>query len=161
VDVFIRILCNNGHRISVYDIDKKKTVNLSNQYKCKPCKSIQEIAKESDTVILCTPLKETPYIINQVTKYITPGSMIVEIASLKKRTIAALRRHEDKIKPLSIHPMFGPDIKEIRGHTIVVVPVKNQVLETNCAQNLFPEVEIIIADEDAHDQSMAFILSLP
>jgi prephenate dehydrogenase len=85
----------------------------------------------------------------------------VEISSLKKKNVAALRRNKDKIKPLSVHPMFVPEIKRFDGNTLVVIPVENKVNETKQAMELFSGTEVIVADEDTHDKSMAFILSLP
>jgi prephenate dehydrogenase len=145
----------------IYDIDERKSKNLSEKYNCKTSTSLKDLSQSSDTIILCTPIKVTAQIIDQVVKYSSPDTLLVEISSLKKKNVASLRRNRDKIKPLSVHPMFGPDIKGFDGNTIVVVPVENRDTELKHAMELFPGTEIIVADEDTHDKSMAFILSLP
>jgi prephenate dehydrogenase len=57
--------------------------------------------------------------------------------------------------------MFGPDIDGFEGNTIVVVPVTDEEKETRLASQLFIGADILVSDEDTHDKSMAFILSLP
>jgi prephenate dehydrogenase len=90
------------------------------------------------------------------------GSTLCEIASLKTRTAAALVSMESlSIQPLSIHPMFGPDIENIEGQKIVVVPIRDSDIETSIAKDLFPEAEIITIDAETHDSCMATVLSLP
>ena len=160
VDVFTRILSKN-HQITIYDIDKIKSKTLSKKYNCKTSNTIKTLSKSSDTIILCTPIKVTPKLIDQVVKYSSADTLLVEISSLKKNNVAVFKRNKNKIKPLSVHPMFGPEINGFDGNTVVVVPVENKANEIEQAKALFSGAEILVADEDTHDQSMAFILSLP
>lgn len=90
------------------------------------------------------------------------GSILCEIASLKMRTVAMLKSAEKHgIKPLSVHPMFGPDIEKMEGQTIAIVPVSNRDDEASLAGALFPNTRIVIIDPETHDRCMASILSLP
>ena len=85
MDVFTRIFNEKNHKISIYDIDTGKTKDLSEKYNCNVSNSLNELCQISDTVILCTPLKETPNIINQIIKYANLDTLVVEISSLKKK----------------------------------------------------------------------------
>lgn len=161
MNVFTRILCEKSHQITIYDIDKRKTKNLSEKYNCNVSDSLQELAHNSDAIICCTPIKVTPQVINQVLNHTSPDTLLVEISSLKKKNVEILRQNKDKIRPLSVHPMFGPDIEGFEGNTLVVVPVVDEHSEIKQAKELFWGSNVIVADEDSHDQSMAFILSLP
>lgn len=161
VDAFTRIFNEKSHQITIYDLDKRKTKDLSEIYNCKIANSLSELSQSSDTIILCTPIRETPKIINEVVKNSSTNTLVVEISSLKKKNVATLRRNKEKIKPLSVHPMFGPDIKGFDGNTIVVIPIENKQNEIKQAKELFAGSDVIVADEDTHDKSMAFILSLP
>jgi prephenate dehydrogenase len=145
----------------VYDIDQGKSRNLVDKYSCLQSESLEEICQYAESILICTPIKTIPSLISKICKSTNPGTMVVEISSLKKKCISALKKHKDVIKPLSIHPMFGSDITGFEDNTIIVVPVANRELEMNHAIELFPGSEIIVADEDTHDKSMAFILSLP
>jgi prephenate dehydrogenase len=90
------------------------------------------------------------------------GSTLCEIASLKTRTAAALSSAEDRcIQPLSIHPMFGPDIGKMEGQTIVVVPIRDCEMETSLTRELFPRNEVVVIDAETHDSCMATVLALP
>jgi prephenate dehydrogenase len=161
VNVFTRILNEKSHQITIYDLDKRKTKNLSEKYNCNVSDSIQDLAQNSDIIICCTPIRVTPQVINQVLNHTSPDTLLVEISSLKKKNVEILRQNKDKIRPLSVHPMFGPDIEGFEGNTIVVVPVVDEHSEIKQAKELFWGSNVIVADEDSHDQSMAFILSLP
>ena len=161
MDVFTRIFSEKYHQITIYDIDNRKTKNLSEKYNCKVSNSLLDLSQNSDTIICCTPIRMTPQVINQVLKYTSPDTLLVEISSLKKKNVEILRQNKENNRPLSVHPMFGPDIEGFEGNTIVVVPVVDKHSEIKQAKELFSGAEIIVANEDSHDQSMAFILSLP
>jgi prephenate dehydrogenase len=101
-------------------------------------------------------------VIPEVIPNMKPGSILCEIASLKTRTAATLGSTENRcIQPLSIHPMFGPDIGKIEGQTIVVVPIRDREKETRLTRELFPKNEVVVVDAETHDSCMATVLSLP
>ena len=112
--------------------------------------------------LLCTPIRETPDIIRAITSDMRHDSVLCEVSSLKIKTVTTLREKSgDHVRPLAIHPMFGPDVSPLQGQTVVVVPVLDREREAALAESLFGGVNIVIADAVNHDRVMASVLSLP
>jgi prephenate dehydrogenase len=161
VSFFTQYLLDKRHRLRLYDIIQTRAQNLAEIYDCPWYDSLFSVISEVDMVLLCTPIKEIPDIVRTIVPDMKQGSILCEISSLKMRTVAALKNHGDDVQPLAIHPMFGPDIKEIQDQTIVVVPVSDQDKEVALAKSLFKDMNIIVADAETHDRIMASILALP
>jgi prephenate dehydrogenase len=160
VNVFTRLLLKRNHTLSLYDTDSSKSSNVADKLGCKSSNSIKELAETSDILIICTPLENTPKVIQETIKQVTDITLI-EIASLKKKTIPALKKTPKNIQTASIHPMFGPDTIDLRDKTIITIPVKDQRVEKRITKTLFPEANHIVLDMDIHDRYMSLILALP
>ncbi len=158
---FTQYLLDKGHSLRLYDIIQTRAQNLAETYDCPWYDSLFSAISEVDMVLLCTPIKEIPSIVRTIVPDMKQGSILCEISSLKMRTVAALKNHGNDVQPLAIHPMFGPDIKEIQDQTIVVVPVSDQDKEVALAESLFKDMNIMVADAETHDRIMASILALP
>jgi len=162
VNVFTLFFRDKGHSLRIYDVDCSKSEVASKKYGVQWFDSTPCAVSNADLVILCTPIRETPKVIQEVIPHMKKGSTLCEIASLKTRTAAALSSTEDRcIQPLSIHPMFGPDIGKMEGQTIVVVPIRDREKETSLTRELFPQNEVVVIDAETHDSCMATVLALP
>ena len=162
MNVFTRYFRSRGYSLRLFDIDLLKAQSLAEKYDCAWSDSFTSTVSDMGVVLLCTPIKDTPRIIQDITPHLKVGSILCEVSSLKMGTIPALKAAKGYgIKPLSVHPMFGPDVKEIEGQTIIIVSILDQVEETNLAGILFPDTKRVVVDAETHDQCMASILSLP
>jgi prephenate dehydrogenase len=161
VNAFTRHLLEKGHNIRLYDIDSSKSRALAEKYDCQWLNTLTSTVSGVDMALLCTPIRETPGIIRAIASNMRHGSILCEVSSLKMRTVAALKKHGDHVRPLSIHPMFGPDISTLQGQTVVVVPVSDREKEATLAESLFGDVNIVVADAETHDRVMASVLALP
>jgi len=162
VSFFTQYFLDKGHNLRLYDIIQTRAQNLAETHDCPYYDSLFSVVSEVDMVFLCAPIKEIPDIVRTIVPDMKQGSILCEISSLKMRTVAALRKnHGNDVQPLSIHPMFGPDIKELQDQTIVVVPVSDRDKEVALADFLFKDMNIMVADAETHDRIMASILALP
>ena len=162
MNVFTDFLIKQGHNLKLYDIVHSKSQALAEEYGCLWFDSLFDTISSVDMVLLCTPIKETPNVIRSVMPCLKKGSTLCEIASLKMRTVAALKESkEHDVQPLSVHPMFGPDIKKIGDQTVAVVPISDKDEETALAKSLFPDSKIVVVDAETHDRCMASVLALP
>ena len=115
----------------------------------------------ADVALVCVPIKKTVEIIKEVAPNMKRGAILAEISSIKALTVDALRRTASMgLRPLSLHPMFGPVTGCLKGKTIVVVPVTDGGVEYSIARRLFGEAEITVAGLEEHDRAMAVALSL-
>jgi len=159
-ECFTRLLIKRDHTLTLYDIDSAKAYSIAKKLGCNSSNSIQELDKISDALIICTPLEKTPNVIQETMKLITDTTLI-EIASLKNKTVTALKKTTKNVQTISIHPMFGPDTEDLHDKTIITIPVKNQIVEEKITKALFPEAKHVLLDMDTHDRYMSIILALP
>ena len=160
VNVFTRLLLEQDHAIKLYDVDARRAQEVAERHGVPRSISVQEAASGADLILICASTEAVPGIINEVMPHTKSDTIISEIASFKSKTIPALKR-SGGLGPLSIHPMFGPDIATFQGETIAVVTVNDSVKEMETARALFPESKLVPLDPETHDRCMASILSLP
>jgi len=136
-----------GHTVVSYD--DRKWDNLS-------------VLREADTVIVSVPVSKTAEVIRNVLRHMRKGAMIVEIASLKNGIHREMvEAAENGFNALSVHPLFGPSVKDLRDKTVAVIPVVDPIMESSWATELFPGASFVEVDPEKHDRLMVHVLSLP
>jgi prephenate dehydrogenase len=151
---------SNNMRINqlVYDINPQSIRSYSNVVVCE---NITQCISSADLVLLCVPVAQTPSLITYCALKMKSRSILAEISSVKYRTFKALKRVSKKVKPLCIHPMFGPGAPSISQMKILLVPVKNKVTELNILNSIFKGAKItILPDPHTHDEAIAIVLGL-
>jgi prephenate dehydrogenase len=74
---------------------------------------------EADLVLLCVPLKSTPALARQVGPYLSPTTILADIASTKAEVMQAMvESHSGPV--VGLHPMFGPGVTSLLGQKVVV-----------------------------------------
>jgi len=120
-----------------------------------------DAVKNADLALICVPIDRIPEVISEIAPHMRKEAILAEVSSVKEKTIEALRETASLgVRPLSIHPMFGPAAESLKGNTIVVVPVIDRDVEANLTKRLFEEAEIVVSEEREHDRVMAIVLSL-
>jgi prephenate dehydrogenase len=118
--------------------------------------------QNADFVIVATPIQEVSKVIREIAPFMKPESVLAEISSLKKNVIETLMKvSKNSIHPISIHPLFGPGVQDLKGWKIAVIPLLNSKLEVELTKKFFSQAQIILVDAETHDRAMALILSLP
>ena len=160
MNAFTKNLAQKGHSLKLYDIDTVKSRGLAERLNCTYTDNLIDATRDVELVLLCTPIKETPTVIQGIGSLLELGTMVCEIASLKSGTVPALRRLENCLM-LSLHPLFGPDVESFQGQTMALIPVKDGAGEAEAAKMLFPETKLVQISAESHDKVMAYVLSLP
>ncbi|MBT3285084.1 prephenate dehydrogenase/arogenate dehydrogenase family protein [Candidatus Bathyarchaeota archaeon] len=120
------------------------------------------ILKEADAVIVSVPVSKTAEETRNALKHMRKGARIIEIASLKTGTYPEMVKAEEQgFESLSIHPMFGPSVKNLSEKTVAVIPVVDADKETRWAAELFPGASFVEVGPEKHDRLMVHVLSLP
>jgi prephenate dehydrogenase len=155
---FIKYFCRRGLRVSVYDVNKKMLRPSSN---VRVAKNISICVKGADLVLVCVPVRTTPRVIRECLKSMKNDAVISEISSVKHRTFQALRQAPGSLRPLCIHPMFGPGAGENMQPKVLMVPVRNEAAELKIVREVFENVKVkVLPDAKAHDESIATVLGL-
>lgn len=163
MSVFTRFLKQNRHEIKLFDLDSARAKIISEKHDVQASNSLSQAVTEAEVVILCTPIKNTPQTIQDAANLMKLGAVLCEISSIKSKTAPSLKiaMQKNGVKPLSIHPMFGPDIDSLEKKNIVLTPILNAEEESGLVKLLFPNTNIIISETETHDACMASVLSLP
>jgi prephenate dehydrogenase len=78
----------------------------------------------ADLVLLCVPLKRTVDIIRKVSPYLSPNTVLADIASTKTTSLQAMMDcHAGPV--MGLHPMFGPGVESFLKQKVVVCPGRN------------------------------------
>ncbi len=152
---------SRGYEVTVSDLKLEKAKALAEATGVKLAKNNVEAVKDADLIVVSTPIQATPKVINEIKSHIRKGTVVAEISSLKSTVVETMTKiAELGVKPLSIHPLFGPGAQKLAGKKIVVIPIINSKAEMKLVKELFPEAEIIAVGVEEHDRAMGLSLSL-
>jgi prephenate dehydrogenase len=155
---FTSYFARRGLDVSAYDINEKMLKAPSN---VKVEESLHDCVKNADLVLVSVPLHRTPKVIKECTKNMKEGAIIAEISSVKYKTFAALKKVPSNIRPLCIHPMFGPGASEKIRTKVLLVPVRNEKTEVKIANEIFENAAVsVLPNAKQHDKSIAIVLGL-
>ncbi len=154
---FVRYFLSKGHAVSGSDV--KPGAIASKKFTFFP--SNANAAKESDLVLIASPIEMTVESVNGCLGAMKRGATLVEISSVKGKTLPRLRRllEGTGLRLLSVHPLFGPSLKAASEMKMLVV-VSEKGREMALAKRIFSGATLIPVHEKEHDRVVALILSL-
>ncbi len=143
-------------RVSVYDIDRSKSMMLSREIGGRALEELDDL-EEYDMALLCVPISSIPRMVDLLADKMREGSTVVEISSVKSPVMDAMRRAARiGLRPISLHPLFGPGIKDLSKGKAAIVEVTDLEKEVGLASEIFP-FELIPVDVEEHDRAMAWL----
>jgi prephenate dehydrogenase len=86
---------------------------------------IPTMTKTCQVVIVSVPISITLEIIKQVGPHMKQGSLLMDLTSLKIEPIKAMLQ-SSPAEVIGLHPLFGPGVDAIAGHTIVLCPARTE-----------------------------------
>ena len=151
------------HELFLYDVNPEKTkgINIDNAVISTKLDDITEF--NPHLVINAVNLKNTIPVFKQLEEFISPKTIIGDIASVKGEIINYYRQAKNPF--YSIHPMFGPtfaDLSKVKGECVVIMEESDKK-----AKDFFTEVfeglglNIYHFSLEEHDRTMAYSLTLP
>jgi prephenate dehydrogenase len=156
---FASYFAQRGLEVSVYDTNQKKMLKTSSKVKVE--ESLSKCVQDADLVFICVPVQKTPQVIKECTKNMKDGAIIAEISSVKNKTFVALKKIPNNIRPLCIHPMFGPGASKKVENRMLLVPVRNEKIEVKIANEIFENANVIVLpNAKQHDKSIGIVLGL-
>jgi prephenate dehydrogenase len=147
-----------GIKLLLYDINASSLKRSNNTMICE---DIVNCVGRADLVMVCVPISEVPHTIQECATKMKSGAILIEISSIKNRSYKALQRVPKHVRPLCIHPMFGPAAPSLNLMKIILIPIRNATNELRILKELFEgSVVSIIRDAKLHDKFMSIILGL-
>ncbi len=145
-------LKGNGHEISIID-PKAASSGLTST----KISSVREV----DVIIVSVPMEQMTRVLQEVRINLKKGSQVIELSSLKSVTQTMMRKiAADGHTSVSLHPLFGPGIRDLRRARMALIPVLNEGIEKKLVRKLFPKGKIVVVGLKEHEHAMTSILSL-
>ena len=155
---FTNYFVRRGFAVSVYDVNRQM---LRPSGSVRVANSIGDCVKDADFVLVSVPVRMTPRVIKESAKSMKAGAVIAEISSVKQKAFLALKQAPPSLRPLCIHPMFGPGASERMQPKVLLVPVRDEDAELKIVREMFENAAIkVLPDAKAHDKSIATVLGL-
>jgi prephenate dehydrogenase len=151
-----------GVEIIVADPDEIEGAKLVKTMGIKYEPDNKKASAESDIVIVSVPVENTPEVIAEIAPSMREGSLLVDITSIKTEAISAMLKHSPPgVELISMHPMFGPRVKDIRDQVVALIPVRSEkwfkvvksFLENRGA-------EVVVTTGADHDRMMSIVQGL-
>ena len=121
-------------------------------------------AERSDIVLVSVTIENTVEVIRQVAPAMQPGSLIMDVTSVKSEPVRAMEAFAPAgVEAIGAHPMFGPTMPSMRGQTIILTPVEERTGQwLNEISSLFQSdgAHVEILDSEEHDRIMAVVQAL-
>lgn len=147
-----------GITLKICDIDASSIKSSAN---ITVSEDIIHCVDGADLVLVCVPISEVPRTIRECAIKMKPGAILAEISSIKYRSAKELKKVPNHVKPLCIHPMFGPAAPSLNLMKIILIPMRDETNELRILEELFEgSVVSIIHAAKTHDRIMSIILGL-
>ncbi|MFX1587160.1 MAG: prephenate dehydrogenase/arogenate dehydrogenase family protein [Promethearchaeota archaeon] len=166
--VFAKYFKKHGFNIILYARNAEKLKQSASELNVNYKLSLKESVKDADIVMVTVPIISTVDIIKEIVPLLKPNSLIFDITSLKHKIFKVYEEARKKypVNCLSLHPMFGPGIKDMRNYVMLVLKVGGTANYNEIVSNLldlFKSDGLIINETtpEIHDKRIAMILGLP
>jgi len=164
---FARFGKEKGWDVSITDIDTRRAKKVSRDLGIEHADTSEEVATNADIVLVAVPIAVTPNVMKEVAGYMRSGSLLMDVASAKAEVIDEMgklseelevvsRKLSEELEVVSLHPLFGPGAKSVRGRIFISIPVRPGKIYRKfkrLLESLGAEVVEMTADE--HDHLMA------
>lgn len=116
-----------------------------------------QLVKESEVIIIAVPIDKTIEVIHEISPFLIPEHIVIDITSIKTPIIKELRKTSANI--ISVHPMFNPSILNISNQTVIIIPERDQNAWLDKVQTFCENqgVKTKITTAEYHDKMMALI----
>ncbi|UZE91970.1 MAG: prephenate dehydrogenase [Methanosarcinales archaeon] len=97
-----------------------------------------------DIVLVSVPIDETEDVISRIAPKMRLGSLLTDVTSVKKGPMEAMKKAPDGVEVIGMHPMFGHTVPDVKGQTVILVPVKGRT------ERWLPRIRTLLEDNGAH-----------
>lgn len=123
----------------------------------------QADAGSFDLVILSVPIDKVEQVSSVVGPRMKPGSLLMDLSSLKKRPVESMLRHTPpSVEVIGSHPLFGPGTASLDGRTVVLVPSDRSERWLPIVRDVFEGAGsfVVVTGAEEHDRKMAVVQGL-
>jgi len=160
---FANFLLKEGKEVIITGRNESKLLEAKRQLGVEATTNNVEAVKSADAVLLSVPIDNFEEVVEQVSPYMRPEQVIIDITSIKVVPVETMHKYIKVGLTLGTHPVFGPGAKGIANQNFVLTPTNER--ETTLAQKVRGYLEtrdakVALMTPQEHDEMMAVILGL-
>ena len=159
---FASFLLKDGKEVIITGRNQRKLLDTKRQLGVDVATNV-EAAKSADVILLSVPIDNLEDVVEQLSPYIRPGQVIIDITSIKVLPVEIMHKHIKAGLTLGVHPVFGPGAKDITNQNFVLTPTNEgeRVLAQKIGRYLEAKgARATLMTPQEHDEMMAVILGL-
>ena len=160
-----RILESGGHQASFYDANVEALARAESRG-FQVHRSLEELAGNSDYLLVAVSPRATIGVLEELRalahKGVLAGKMVSDIATFKEELMGIYKDFPEEVRVSSIHPLFGPGIRDPRRHRVAVVPVPGRERDATETARFLEELgfKVLIVDHKTHDAVVALTIGI-
>jgi len=159
---FANFLLKEGKEVIITGRNERKLLEAKQQLGVEIATNTEAV-KQADVILISVPIDNFEEVIEQVSSYIRPEQVVIDITSIKVFPVETMHKHVKTGLVLGAHPMFGPGAKDIAGQNFVLTPTNKE--EQALAQKVREYLEargarVTLMTPQQHDEMMSVILGL-
>ncbi len=160
---FASFLLKEGNEVIITGRNEKKLLAAKRQLGVEVATNNVEAVKSADAILLSVPIGSFEEVVEQVSPYMRPEQVIIDITSIKVFPVETMHKHIKAGLILGTHPVFGPGARSIANQNFVLTPTNER--ERTLAQKIREYLEIrgakvTLMTPREHDEVMAVVLGL-
>ncbi len=166
--VFTRLFKNLDFEITLMARNEERLKLVAEEFSVSYSLSLKESVQEADIVIISIPIKDTPEMVKKVTPFLKENALLFDVSSLKHSVCTELKLASEKypINCLSLHPMFGPGIKDFKNYVIILIRIGGTQQYNQKVNELISKLKnlgflITETTPEVHDKKVALTLGVP
>lgn len=159
---FARFLLEDGKEVVISGRNQKKLAEVGQQLGVAAASNVEAV-KGADTVLLSVPLESFEEVVIEISPYVEPRQIVVDISSLKVFPVKTMHKYLKTPLTLGVHPLFGPGARSIVNQNFILTPTNDE--EKALAQKIREYLEskgakVSLMTPEEHDEKMTIILGL-
>jgi len=161
---FGTLLKENGYQVMISDKNRRAGNTIARKKGFKFVDRLDRSIQSVRLLVFATPTQITSQILSRLTTKLPSGILLVEMSSIKEPIRSTLQRlGKLRVPILSIHPMFGPGTRSLRGRTVLATSIPKRNAQATKILSIFQRkgARIIRCTIKEHDYLMSALLTLP
>lgn len=166
--VFGKYFKQHGFNVTLFARNKNKLKKVAEELDLDFEINLNKSVENADIVMVSIPIHSTIDMIETIAPLMKENSLILDIASIKEKICKKLDEVHKKypINSLSLHPMFGPGITNMKNYNIIVIKIGGTEHYNSIVNELLAILKsdgliIIETTPKAHDSRIALTLGAP
>jgi prephenate dehydrogenase len=166
--VFGKLFQKYGFKITLFARNEEKLIETAIELNMSYSLDLEDCVKKADIVIVSIPINSTPQMIKKITPLMKKEAILFDITSLKTKVYSILQEAHLKypINCISLHPMFGPGIINMKNYVMIALKVGGTENYDLLIDELFSIFQsegllLITTTPEEHDKIMALTLAVP